>query len=303
MLKITTQVAALLIGLVSVAAAQTSERPYVYIFPQFAFGGGWESTLMVQASDPSTSCEFGVVALTPRHPYSTPTMRDIAGNFVLRQSGSVPLNPGGWTVLKTDSSEDDVVQSGSAWLTCSEVVSANTLFSLKVGGSVVGEAVVEPAQEIVGGVAEAQFLADHRDGARIGVAVTNHTAQPIAVSVRLADSDGRRIASTTATLRPHGHHAFMLDELLTVPAGHTGQVTIGTELGASMRVMGLRFTGQAFATIPATLLFATGTAPSLVWPTDAEFNDRFWRQFVYDEHDKPGGAAEEQSQVLPIRPR
>ena len=290
----------LIASLATVASAQTAAQPYVYKFPQFAFGGGWESTLMVQASAPSTSCDFGVVSLTPLRPYNTPTMRDSSGNFVLRQSGSVPLNHGGWTVLKTDSSEDDAVRSGAAWLRCSAAVSANTLFSLKVGGAVVGEAVVEPAQEIVGGVAEAQFLADHRDGARFGVAVTNETYQPIAVSVRLADSEGQRIASTTVTVRTRGHQAFMLDELLTIPAGHIGQVLIGTEPGASMHVMGLRFTGQAFATIPAALLATDATSVTTVWPEDAEFNDRFWRQIIYDEYEEPGGASgTAQSWVLP----
>ena len=226
-------------------------------------------------------------------------MLDSSGNFVLRQSGSVPLNHGGWTVLKTDSSEDDAVRSGAAWLRCSEAVSANTLFSLKVGGSVVGEAVVEPAQEIEGGLAEAQFLADHRDGSRFGVAVTNETYRPIAVSVRLTDAEGLQIASTAVTVRTFGHQAFMLDELLTVPAGHTGQVLIGTESGASMHVMGLRVTGQAFATIPASLATGIAQATTRVWPKDAEFNDRFWREFVYDEYDEPGSAADEQSLVLP----
>ena len=40
-------------GLMEVASAQ-----HKYIFPQFAFGGGWESTLMVQALDGNTTCTF-----------------------------------------------------------------------------------------------------------------------------------------------------------------------------------------------------------------------------------------------------
>ena len=37
-------------GLMEVASAQ-----HKYIFPQFAFGGGWESTLMVQALGSNTT--------------------------------------------------------------------------------------------------------------------------------------------------------------------------------------------------------------------------------------------------------
>ena len=40
-------------GLVEVVSAQ-----HKYIFPQFAFGGGWESTLMVQALGSNTTCTF-----------------------------------------------------------------------------------------------------------------------------------------------------------------------------------------------------------------------------------------------------
>ena len=40
-------------GLMEVASAQ-----HKYIFPQFAFGGGWESTLMVQALDSQHNLYF-----------------------------------------------------------------------------------------------------------------------------------------------------------------------------------------------------------------------------------------------------
>ena len=43
----------LMSGLMEVASAQ-----HKYIFPQFAFGGGWESTLMVQALGSNTTCTF-----------------------------------------------------------------------------------------------------------------------------------------------------------------------------------------------------------------------------------------------------
>ena len=53
-------------GLMEVALAQ-----HKYIFPQFAFGGGWESTLMVQALvDGNTTCTFSAQGrfFTMRYP-------------------------------------------------------------------------------------------------------------------------------------------------------------------------------------------------------------------------------------------
>ena len=255
-------------GLVGAASAQQHHR---HIFPQFPFGGRWESTLMVQAIDTPATCTFGTGSRF------APTMRDSSGNTVDLLS-PMPLTSGGWTILKTESPQGSEVSSGMAVLDCTAAVSAHTLFSLKVGGSLVGEAVVDSAREIVGGSAEAQFLADHRDGARIGVAVANPSNEPISVSVRVADADGQQIASTTVNVWQWNAQAFMLDDLAAIPAGHTGQVLIGTEPGASVYVVGLRFTGHVFTTIPIT-----ERRIATVRPVDARFNDAFWRELVYGD--------------------
>ena len=241
----------LISALVDVASAQ-----HKYIFPQFPFGGGWESTLMVQASDTPTTCTF-----SSTRPL---TMRDPSGNvlsgtpiplaFGMRSGSSITLTFGmnGWTILKTAIPQDSEVSSGMAVLDCSEEVSANTLFSLEVGGSLVAEAVVESAEEIVAGGFGGQFLADHRDGARFGMAVANpSTYQGIDVSVRVAGLDGQQIANTTVNVPPNTAQAFFVDEIVTIPTGHTGQVLITPT--ASVYAVGLRFSGQVFTTVPATV--------------------------------------------------
>ena len=55
----------------------------------------------------------------------------------------------GWTILKTATPQGMAASSGMAVLDCDEEVSANTLFSLEVGGSLVAEALVESSEEIV----------------------------------------------------------------------------------------------------------------------------------------------------------
>ena len=264
-------------GLVEVASAQ-----HKYIFPQFAFGAGWESTLMVQASATPTTCTFSAQGrfLTMRNPFAE---NSLSGT-------SIPLTFGmnGWTILKTATPLGMEVSSGMAVLDCSEEVSANTLFSLEVGGSLVAEAVVEPAEEIVSGESVAQFLADHRDGARFGVAVANPSNQPIDVSVAVADLDGQQIAETTVNVPAKASQAFFVDALVTIPTGHTGQVLITTT--GSMYVVGLRFSGQVFTTIPATVLRSEPSAaglntsltdPAGQWMATAmakiiEKNDSYW---------------------------
>ena len=236
-------------GLVAVASAQ-----HKYVFPQFVFGGDWASTLMVQASATPTRCTFSAQGRFLR-------MRNPSGN---NMSGtSIPLTFGmnEWTILKTASPQGMAVSSGMSVLECSEQVSANTLFSLEVGGSLVSEAVIKSPEEIVSDKDVAQFLADHRDGARFGVAVANPSNQPISVVVTVADVDGQQIGNTTVPLPANDFRAFFVDDLLTIPAGHTGQVVIAAT-GGSFYAIGLRFTGLVFTTIPATV-YPRAAAP--IW--------------------------------------
>ena len=245
----------------------------------FAFGGGWASTLMVQATATPTTCTFSAQGRFL-------TMGNPSGNNF--SGTSIPLTFGmnGWTILKTATPQSMAVSSGMAVLDCSAEVSANTLFSLEVDGSLVAEAVVESAEEIVAGGSGAQFLADHRDGARFGMAVANPSNQSIDVSVRVGDMTGQTIANTTVNVPENAAQAFFVDELVTIPTGHTGQVLI--EATESVYVVGLRFfrTG-VFTTIPATVLPTTTglntslTDPNGQWTATAtakiiEKNDSYW---------------------------
>ena len=241
-------------GLVEVASAQ-----HKYVFPQFVFGGGWASTLMVQATATPTTCTFSAQDRFL-------TMWNPSGNNF--SGTSIPLTFGmnGWTILKTAPPQSMAVSSGMAVLDCSAEVSANTLFSLEVGGSLVSEAVVQSPEEIVSGESLAQFLADHRDGARFGVAVANPSNQPISVAVTVADLDGQEIGNTTVDLPANDFQAFFVDELVTIPTGHTGQVVMAAT--GSFYAIGLRFTGLVFTTIPATV---TAT-PDLPEPQQFSFS-------------------------------
>ena len=234
-------------ALVEVASAQ-----HKYIFPQFAFGAGWESTLMVQARATLTTCTFSAQGRFF-------TMRELSGNNISGTSITLSFGMNGWTILKTATPQGMAVSSGMAVLDCSEEVSANTLFSLEFGGSLFAEAVVNSAEEIVSGESVVQFLADHRDGARFGLALANPSNQPIEVSVLVSDVNGQLIGNTTVNLLANDSQADFVDELVTIPTGHTGQVVM--EATGSLYVIGLRFTGQVFTTIPATVVHLTTASP------------------------------------------
>ena len=231
-------------GLVEVVSAQ-----HKYIFPQFAFGGGWESTLMVQALGSNTTCTFSAQDRSF-------TMRDPYGNNLSGTQQQLILGMNGWTILKTATPQGMAASSGMAVLDCDEEVSANTLFSLEVGGSLVAEALVESSEEIVSGEPAAQFLADHRDGARFAVAVANPSNQPLDVLIAVGDLGGQPIGEVTVNVPANAAQAFFVDELVTISTGHTGQVSIrpSNNPGPSAYVVGLRVTGLVITTIPATVV-------------------------------------------------
>ena len=218
-----------------------------YIFPQFAFGGGWESTLMVQSFGNGADCTFSAQDRFL-------TIREHFGNLISGTSMRMPLGAYHWAILKTETPPGMAASSGMAILDCDEEVSANTLFSLRVEGSLVARAVVEPAEEIRPG-GFAQLLADHRDGSRFGVAVANLSSQPITVDVRVTDVNGQEIYTLPVNVPANAAQAFFVDELATIPADHVGWVLIGAT--GSMYVQGLLVSeGGVITTIPATVLLS-----------------------------------------------
>ena len=260
-------------GLMEVASAQ-----HKYIFPQFAFGGGWESTLMVQALADNTACTFSAQDRFF-------TIGNPSGDSISETSIELTFGMNGWTILKTATPQGMAASSGMAVLDCDEEVSANTLFSLEVGGSLVAEALVESSEEIVSGESAAQFLADHRDGARFAMAVANPSDQPLGVLIAVGDLDGQQIGEVPVNIPANAAQAFFVDALVTIPTGHTGQVLIGASNnpGPSVYVVGLRVTGLVITTIPATVLRLT--APGGASDTPRTFGPGTW---LVNEEIAPG---------------
>ena len=208
-----------------------------YVFPQFVFGGGWASTLTVQAlGDGPTTCRLTAGGRV------LPTWRDISSG----QEAMLNLDEWHFQVLKTGNTGS--LSSGMAMLECNKEVWTHVLVSLaSSGGSTISEALVEPAEPDRWVV----FVADHRGGSRFGVAVANPSDQAIEVKVSvtgLADGDEKEVE---VSIPPHESKAFFLDELYDIPKDHLGGVSLWSDAGRLLYVIGLRFTGQVFTTIPA----------------------------------------------------
>ena len=92
---------------------ELASAQHKYIFPQFAFGGGWESTLMVQALGSNTTCTFSAQDRSF-------TMRGLLGNNISGTSILLTFGMNEWTILKTSTPQGMAASSGMAVLDCDE---------------------------------------------------------------------------------------------------------------------------------------------------------------------------------------
>ena len=214
-----------------------------YIFPQFAFGGGWQSTLMALGMNDNTSCTFSAQG---RY------LEEIDGGYVGTEWKLRFDNE--WRIFKTANSPSQLASSGMAVLDCDKEVLANVLFSLRFNDSVAGEALVEPAEEIASSD-HAYFIADHRGGSRLALAIANPWYGTASVSVRVvSDSYNSPPSSvnTTIDIPANSAESFFLDEVGTIPENHVGLARISAD--RSVHAIGIKVTGSVFTTIPAMVV-------------------------------------------------
>lgn len=97
----------------------------------------------------------------------------------------------------------------------------------------------------------------------VGVAIANPAATPANVVLVLKDETGKTIASATVGLPAHQQTARFVTQLFasqaSVPSDFTGILDISSDIPVA--VVGLRFRGLNFSTIPATILGPVSAVP------------------------------------------
>jgi hypothetical protein len=141
-------------------------------------------------------------------------------------------------------------QEGYASLECSTSVDAQAVYSYYgVNGIKLGEATVFSSTS----AARVQILADSREGAQVGLAIANDSDQPDTYTITAYDSGGNVVGSSNRTVGARSAVAAFLNELgLSLPANYYGPVIVSSATGL-VSIIGLRFTGPAFTTIPETI--------------------------------------------------
>jgi len=236
-----------LVAVMVLAFQQEKIQAASQVFPQFvdgrfADGTFYTSTLMISNPDASRSASCAVIFRGFR-----PTVKDSIGNVTTADAFTIDIEPGRGDVLTTSGSGE--FRSGYVTLDCAQPIDAVVLYALHApSGATISEAAVLSSRPGM----VSQLVVDHRNGARLGVALNNDSNVSVVVRLNAGSYTESLNNSQTLTIPPHSTVSRFVDELITLPAGFVGQVLV--ESGSDrITVMGLRFTGTAFTTIPANV--------------------------------------------------
>jgi sugar lactone lactonase YvrE len=235
-----------------VAASSTAGMQPLGIMAHLASGGGWKTAITLvntSSTDAHTRLSFfdsaGAVLTLP---ISFPGVT--SGAAVQAASLDRTLAPGASVVIETAGPEDREIQTG--WvqvLADSPSVGGFAIFRQKAASSE-QEAVVPLENRDPG-----SFLLwfDNTSPFYNGVAAANNSSQPVTVPVTARDADGKVIGQGTLSLVASGHDAFMIASKFPYTAGQRGTLEFAKPAGAQISVLGLRFNGIAFTSIPAVV--------------------------------------------------
>jgi hypothetical protein len=212
-----------------------------HMFPQFADGNYgpntyyFKSTLYIlgrSATAPATTCDLN--------------LRGMTANFESGASGSnfnITVPVGGYIIARTTGTQP--IQSGYATLSCSAKVYASLVFTyFYPNGTKVSEATVFSSSENSG---DTRMVFDHTNGARLGIAIANDTDLTQTYNIVLTGSFGT--VNAIHPVAPRRSLVGFIDDLVPgLPPDAVGVMTIVAS--ADHYVIGLRFTGGIFTTVP-----------------------------------------------------
>lgn len=217
----------------------------LHVFPQFVDGvvgeRAYASTLQISAADFSwpTGCTLRLLAM--------PRMALVNGRGAVETNTvfNFVMGPSGWVILRSQGVQP--LRSGSAVLQCDLPVTAHLIYTQRIDDSVRSETTVSaaPPGRIV------QIIADQRQAARLGIAISNPFSTVTTYRISAIDMEGLLIHVSFVQLAPLASFTRFVDEFATLPADFSGPIVIESSAGTEVYASGLRFMGDVFTAIPA----------------------------------------------------
>ena len=215
------------------------------LLPDLASGGGWTTLVeLVNTSSSPANARLNFFG-DDGSPLALPVVSADLGlnGSASTVNGVLPAN--GTAIIESAGGQGSALQSGSALLTADPGVTAFLIFQW----TVTGEEVLVPVES---GAASNYLVAfDQTNGHATGIALANATVQSTNINVYLRDQNGVELGSTTVSLPPLGHEAFVLPTLFPQAAGQYGTVQFVPASGQQVGVVGIRSDPSgAFTSIP-----------------------------------------------------
>lgn len=204
------------------------------VFSQFVFGGGWY-TAMYFTNQGSSQVTFNANFYTD----SATTMSVGGATFK-----TVLIPAGGTAIVEAQNAGSSTTQ-GWATFDLPASVTGYGVFRQSVAGKADQEAVVPFASS----AGTKSLLTFDESAFTTAVAIWFNGSSSGTVTLAAKDESGASLGTVTITMTPGTKQAFGLQDRLPSISGHRGSVVVSTAAG-SMAVLGLRFGGSAFTSIP-----------------------------------------------------
>ncbi len=210
------------------------------ILPQFVFGGG------------SPGFYTGIYLHNPGASAATVNMSFFNNDGIPLSVSSLGgatatanVAAGGVTLIEAPNTGS--LQQGWARIDLPAGVAGYGVFRQSVNGRADQEAVVPLAGSAS---AHATLIFDDA-GLTTAIALANPTDSPVSVSISAKSDSGAALGTSSVNLPARGKTAFNLGSNIPAVAGQRGSADFTVASGA-ISVLGLRFGGEAFTSIPAT---------------------------------------------------
>ena len=223
------------------------------VLPQFVFGGGWY-TAMYFTNLSGVSVSFPVYFYSDLGaPLTVPSLGASSTTVTIAANGTA----------KIEATNVGSLNQGYATFTLPVGVGGYGVFR-QSGGGPDQEAVVPFASS---SGTSATLTWDDKN-LTTGVAVANPSSSPATIAITARDASGATIGTSSLTLQALNHTAAVLDAFpgLSGVAGQSGSAQFTASAG-NLAVLGLRFNGSAFTSIPPTVGATSQVVPTFAFKT------------------------------------
>jgi len=209
------------------------------VLPQFAFGGGWYSALYFTNSSPSPLAFLVSFFADNGNPLPVPG---------LGSSTTVPLAPQGTAILEALNSSSNLSE-GYVSAALPAGVTGYGVFRQSVPGIQDQEAVAPLSVT----TSSTNTLTWDDTNYTTAVAIVNPSSLATKVAVSVFDTSGNPIGTSTISLAAQSKTEAVMHNLpgLSAMTGLRGSAVFSVTTG-DVAVLGIRFNGSAFTSIPAT---------------------------------------------------